>query len=110
MFNEDKYRILVPNGGLSEETFHIVSKQPTDIQLDCVLVVSDRDGVQLTVHRARLLPIVQGKPKKACLKCGRVFGVVQDQVKCPYDEPNSCELLESPDCLAPDQVCAEHSL
>ena len=89
MTSPELYRILMPGDRLSQDSFRVPVEQPNSIiRWNCVLVVNDRDGTQLTVHRARLFPLALGEPKKACLKCGRVLGVVQDQVKCPYDERN----------------------
>jgi hypothetical protein len=105
-----QYRILTPDGRLSHDTFVVASEQPDTIQQGCVLVVNNRDGTQLTIHRARFLPIADaGEPKRACLTCGRVLGVVEDQVHCPYDEGEPCDLLEPPDGRPPMQVCAERS-
>jgi hypothetical protein len=98
--SHELYRILMPGDRLSQDSFRILVEQPNGpVRSNCVLVINDRDGTQLTVHRARLLPLALGEPKKACLKCGRVLGVVQDQVKCPYDEKEPCELLEPPNRL-----------
>ena len=108
MTNHELYRILMPGDRLSHDVFRVLVEQPNSMRSNCVLVVNDRDGTQLTVHRARLFSIALGEPKKACLKCGRVLGVVQDQVKCPYDEDEPCELVEPPDGLPFALVCAEH--
>ena len=109
MADQKQYRILTPDGRLSHETFVVPSEQPATIQANCLLAVNDSDGTQLTVHRDRLFAIANaGEAKKACLKCGRVMGVVEDQVKCPYDEGEPCDLLEPPD--GSTQVCAERSL
>jgi hypothetical protein len=110
MVDQKQYRILTPDGRLSHDTFVVASEQPSAIQQGCVLVVNDRDGTQLTTHRDRLFSVANaGEPKKVCLKCGRVLGVVEDQVQCPYDEGSLCELIEPPDGFPATQVCAEHS-
>jgi hypothetical protein len=110
MRDQKQYRLLTPNGRLSHDTFVVASEQPKVIQENCVLVVDDRDGRQLTVHRDRLfLTAEAGDEKRACLRCGRVLGVVEDQVHCPYDEANPCELLEPPRVFPAAQPCAEHS-
>jgi hypothetical protein len=110
MAEQKHYRILAPEGRLSHDTFVVVSQQPEAIQADCVLVVNDLDGTQLTAHRDRLFSVSEaGTPRRACLRCGKVLGVVEDQVHCPYDDDNSCELLEPPGGFAATQPCAERS-
>ena len=110
MADNKTYRILTPDGRLSHDTFALASKQPEVIQKDCVLVVNERDGTQLTTHHDRLFSITKtGERKRACLRCGRVLGVVEDQVQCPYDEGSPCDLLEPPDGFPGTQPCAEHS-
>jgi hypothetical protein len=101
MTNQDPYRILLPDGRLSTDVFHVPLAQPAGIRSHCVLAVNDRDGATLTVHRSRLFAVALAEPKKACLTCGRVMGVVQDQVKCPYDEHTPCELVEPHDPASP---------
>jgi hypothetical protein len=110
MADQKQYRILTPDGRLSHDAFVVASEQPTVTPTGCVLVISDRDGAQLTVHRDRLFATAAaGERKRACLRCGRVLGIPQDQVQCPYDEGNPCELLEPPDGFPATQPCAEHS-
>ena len=109
MTDQKQYRILTPDGRLSHDTFVVASEQPATIQEGYVLVVNDRDGEQLTIHRDRLfLTANVGEPKKACPTCGHVLGVVEDQVLCPYDDRESGELVE-PDSLSLTEVCAERS-
>ena len=108
MDDQNQYRILLPDHRLSHDTFRIPLQQPSNVYSGCVLVVNDDDGTQLTVHRSRLFPISLAEPKRACLKCGRVLGVVQDQVECLYGEGDSCELLEPHDGLQCDRPGAEH--
>jgi hypothetical protein len=110
MDDQKHYRILTPEGRLSHETFVVAVQQPETLQEGCVLVVNDVDGAQLTTHRDRLFATVEvGEHKKACLRCGKVLGVVEDEVQCPYDEGSSCDLLEPPNGFSPAQPCAEHS-
>jgi hypothetical protein len=100
MVNQESYRILLPDGRLSTDVFHVPVTQPVDIRSHCVLAVNDRDGATLTVHRSRLLPVAIAEPKKVCLTCGRVEGVLRDEVKCPFDEHAPCELIEPHDFAA----------
>ncbi len=107
MADQKEYRVLTPDGHLSHETFVVACEQPKTIQADCVVVVNVDDGAQLTVHRDRLfLTADAGERKRACLRCGQVLGVAEDQVHCPYDEGNPCELLEPPDGFPATQPCA----
>lgn len=111
MGDQKYYRILSPEGRLSHETFAVAAHQPETLQEGCVLVVNDVDGTQLTTHRDRLFSTVDAaERKKACLRCGKVLGVVEDEVQCPYDEGSPCDLLEPPDGFSPAEPCAEHSL
>jgi hypothetical protein len=104
------YRILTPEGRLSHDTFVAAAQQPETLQEGCVFVVNDVDGTQLTTHRDRLFSTIEaGEHKKVCLRCGKVLGVVEDEVQCPYDEDSPCDLLEPPDGFSPTKPCAEHS-
>ena len=110
MAEQKQYRILTPEGRLSHDTFFVAWEQPDAIQEGCVLMVSSCDGTQLTTHRDRLFSIANsGEPKKACLKCGRVPGVADDQVQCLDDAGSPCGLAEPPDGRPSAPVCAEHS-
>jgi hypothetical protein len=110
MADKKLYRVLTPDGQLSPDSFVLASEQPDVLQNDCVLIVNERDGTQLTTHRDRLFSITKvGERKQACLRCGHVLGVVEDQVQCPYDEGSPCDLLEPPDGFPMKQPCAEHS-
>jgi hypothetical protein len=97
MVNQESYRVLLPDGRLSTDVFHVPVTQPVDIRSHCVLAVNDRDGATLTVHRSRLLPVAVAEPKKVCLTCGRVEGVLRDEVQCPFDGQTPCELIEPHD-------------
>jgi hypothetical protein len=110
MADQKQYRILTPDGRLSHDTFVVASEQPGMTPQGCVLVVNDRDGTRLTVHHERLFLSADARQeKKVCLRCGHVSGVVEDQVQCPYDEGDPCELLEPPEGFSGTQPCAEHS-
>jgi hypothetical protein len=110
MADQRHYRVLSPDGRLSHDTFVVPAEQPAAILQGCTLVVNERDGSQLTVHFGRLFPIAEvGKPTRVCLKCGRVMGVVEDQVRCLCDEGNPCELTEPPGDFPSTETCAEHS-
>lgn len=100
MVGQTQFRILTPDGLLSRETFALAPQQPGSILAGCVLVVHEPTGRLLTVHDTRLFPVkpasstmVIGESKRVCLICGKVQGVVQDQVACPNDG-GPCGLLE----------------
>ena len=101
MANKKRFRILTPDGLLSGETFVLPPEQPRSIRPGCVLVVSQRTGALLTVHDTRLFPAkaadsvgVVGESKSVCLQCGRVKGVIEDQVSCPYHDANPCGMIQ----------------
>jgi hypothetical protein len=92
------FRLLLPDGMLTRDTFVLPPQQPQAIKRGCVLIVHERTGDLMTVHDSRLfpaeaprIPLLAGS-KRACLKCGRVQGVVEDQVRCP-EHNGECGLL-----------------
>jgi VanZ family protein len=93
-------RIIVREGVLTEDLFQVPSEQPAGIKIGCVLAINQRDGTLKTVHRSRLVPIEAGQSPQAaaiqsvCLKCGKVAGVVEDEVTCPYENEGPCKVLE----------------
>jgi hypothetical protein len=110
MVDQEHYRILTPDGRLSHDTFVVAAEQPRTTPNACLIVINDNDGTRLTVHRDRLfLTAEAGEPKRACLRCGHVLGIAEDQVHCPYDQANPCELLGPPDAFPATLPCAEHS-
>ena len=64
MEDDQRFRVLTPNGRLSHDTFVLASEQPEAIQEGCVLVVNNRDGTRLTAHRE--------PPSLRCHHCGHV--------------------------------------
>lgn len=108
MHNQTHYRILMPDGRLSHETFSLANEQPSTLHKDCLLVVNDGDHTQLTVHRERLFATAEDHGR-VCLRCGKVIGVSEDQVQCPYDEGDAGELLKPLDDFSAAQPCVEHS-
>jgi hypothetical protein len=97
------YRILSPDGSLSDDTFVTAPDQPENIKSDCLLVIDDVTGRRLTVHGTRLFPAAQGglppvrtaSPSR-CLKCGRVSGVVEDEVVCTAEHDAAACLFVQP--------------
>jgi hypothetical protein len=100
MITQKRYRVLTPDGMLSIDSYILSPEQPPTIKEGCVLLVDDRNGAKLTVHETRLFPEESGpapapKPSKSvCLRCGKVQGVVEDQVTCPFHEETPCGLVE----------------
>lgn len=98
MTKPQRFRILTVEGVLSYDTFVIGAQQPTGVIAGCLVVVNEQDGRQLTVHRTRLVPVGEtprpSPPKTACMECGRVEGVVKDEVVCPHHGGVACGLLK----------------
>jgi len=97
-----RFRLLTPEGLVTYDTFVLADDQPRTIKADCLLVVHEASGRLSTVHRTRLIPVADsgiqtlGRQRKSpCLKCGKVEGVVGDQVVCPYHKGLGCGLLEA---------------
>ena len=98
-----RFRILTPDGTLSRETFAIAPEQPETVKADCLLVVDETTGQRLTIHETRLFPAeLHGAPvpravaRSVCLECGRVSGVVEDEVACPnHQDGTPCELVQA---------------
>jgi hypothetical protein len=104
MANQRQFRILTPDGLLSLDTYVLAAEQPRTIKAGCLLVVDARSGRAITVHDTRLFPVDAvdsamgvGLSKRACLKCGRVEGVIEDQVPCPEHDGGPCGLVERSD-------------
>ena len=115
MTPKEQFRILTPEGLVTYDTFSIAEKQPLAIRPGCVLVVDTATGRRVTVHRARLVLVqdlvvlnVDQQRKSPCTKCGKVEGVVDDEVVCPNHAQGVCGLLDAEP--APQQVLTpEHS-
>jgi len=97
------YRIVAANGTLSADAFVVACPQPESIKAGCVLVVNQRNLTPLAVHETQLVPAKTEweSPHGArqtsttarhspCLRCGRVKGMVQDQVTCPFHGDRPC--------------------
>jgi hypothetical protein len=97
------YRIRTPEGLITYDLFTLARPQPAGMRTGCVLVIDQNNGSRMTVHKTRLIraamPDSAGageQPKSVCLKCGRVEGVVEEQVQCPHQHDALCGLIESP--------------
>jgi hypothetical protein len=97
-----EFYLLSPDGRLSLDIFVLADEQRRAIKPGCVLIVHPPTGRLLTVHETRLFPVgptvFARHPapwRSACLRCGRVEGVVDDQVACPVHGGASCGLVES---------------
>lgn len=91
-----RYRVVLPAGMLSGETVVLAPHQPANGHSLCV-VVNQANGRAYTVHRSRLIavdppPAVPKDRRSVCFECGKVEGVVLDQVQCPYRERESCRM------------------
>lgn len=101
MTDEKQFRILTPDGRLSHDTFVVPVEQPRKIKTGCLLVLHEGSGRRVTVHTTRLFPadavssLPFGRQLDVCPTCGRVEGVVEDQITCPYHGDSPCGLVES---------------
>jgi hypothetical protein len=102
MPGQKRFRILTPDGLLSHDTFVLPATQPQNSPAGCVRVIHEQSGTMLTVHDTRLFPAGATasasfqKPMSACLKCGRVTGVTEDEVTCSTSNDGTCGMLHPP--------------
>ncbi len=100
MNDSKRYRVLGPDGQLSRDIFLVSPEQPSRIRPECLLMVHQRSGMMFTIHNTRLRPAEAAdtgpfsQRVEACLRCGRVQGVVDDQVTCPYHGDGPCGMVE----------------
>ena len=99
---QEQFLVLAREGVLSRDIFIIVPEQPAKVKAGCRVVIDQRDGCRITVHQSRRVRIDATpeavRPQKivsACMNCGRVEGVVRDEVVCPYHGGGPCRLLEA---------------
>ncbi len=98
---KQRFQVVTPEGWVSHDTFVLADVQPLTIKADCVLIVHEASGRLFTVHRTRLQSLedrtvrAPGQQRRSvCLKCGKVEGVVEDQVVCPRHGQTDCGLIE----------------
>ncbi len=91
------FRILTPDGLLSQDRFVLPTRQPLGIALGCISVVHERTGAMLIVHDTRLFPAdaartvpVERQRPSVCRKCGHVAGIAEDCVSCPEHYGAEC--------------------
>jgi hypothetical protein len=91
------FRVLTPDGHLSQERFVLPPGQPSALPPGCVVVVHAETGTPLMVHDTRLFPAesahvipMPSHPEGSCRKCGRVLGIAQDGVACPVQAGGEC--------------------
>jgi len=101
MSDQQRYRLLTRESLATYDTYVLADPVPDNIKPDCVLVVHELTGRQMTVHRSRLVPAdsvktshVDHERKSPCPTCGRVEGVVEDEVTCPFHGESPCVLVE----------------
>ena len=100
MTEQKRFQILSPDGLLSPERYLISAVQPPNIKSGCLLAVDQLSGRRITVHESRIFPAkaddapaFDPAAMSVCLKCGRVEGVVEDQVTCPHHGDAACGLV-----------------
>jgi hypothetical protein len=80
-----RFRILTPEGKLSDDTFVLPPEQPRNIKAGCTLLIHERSGTRVTICDARLFPAeaaveipVVDVPISACWRYDRLQGVIED--------------------------------
>ena len=102
MPEKDRFRVLTPEGLVTYDTFVLADEQPRNIKADCLLLVHEASGRLLTAHLTRVIPTegpsvvaVGSQCKSPCVRCGKVAGIVEDEVVCPNHGQSCCGLLEA---------------
>ena len=97
-----RFRILTPDDLISYDTFVIADEQSLSIEAGCLVLIHEASGRRVAVHRTRLVPVTGASvqvPKRqhrhVCEKCGKVEGVAEDQVVCPFRGRSNCGLVEA---------------
>jgi hypothetical protein len=95
MNDNKRFRIVMPGGLPSSDTFFAANPQPGRIRAGCLLMTHEPSGRQITVHASRLLPAeaVGQDSHRVCLTCGKVEGVVEDEVVCLQEGGDACALV-----------------
>jgi len=95
-----QFRVLTPDNLVSEDIFVLADRQPHRLRPGCVLLVNEADGSLLIAHQTRLVAVKSpdarhsaGQARSVCLSCGKVEGVAEDEVLCPYDGDEPCRLI-----------------
>jgi hypothetical protein len=107
-----RFRILTLEGLLSYDVFVMAEEQPVNLMPGHVLIFNENTYAPLTVSQQRLVPLgtagytVAGPhaPRIACHKCGKVEGVQDDGVHCPYHHGIECGLGEVGGSQLPQRV------
>jgi hypothetical protein len=102
MAEKARFRVLTLEDMVTYDTFVLADEQPGSLKPGCVLLLHEESGRLVTAHRTRLIPTgdpgvlsIDRQRRSPCAKCGRVEGVVEDQVVCPYHGESSCVLIEA---------------
>ena len=100
MTEKTRFHILTPEGTIPPDTFVLADEQPKKILDGCLLVIHEATLRQLSIHRTRLIPVNDPAVASlkhhhsACTKCGKVEGIVFDNVSCPHHFGINCGLME----------------
>jgi hypothetical protein len=97
-----RFRILTLEGLLTYDVFVLAEQQPLNLMPGHVLIFNENTYAPLTVSQQRLVPLgaegykVAGPhaPRIACHKCGKVEGVHDDGVHCPYHHGIQCGIVD----------------
>jgi hypothetical protein len=98
MADQKRFRLILPGGLASLDTFVPADVQPHRIRAGCVLMMHEASGREIIVHASRLAPVdaeaAEHHTHRVCLNCGKVEGIVEDGVVCLHDEGVACVLVE----------------
>ena len=71
MYNVQRFRIVTVEGLLSHDTFVIAAEHAAPVKTGCLVVINERDGEMVTVHRDRLVPVEPVARRFSIMRAGR---------------------------------------
>jgi hypothetical protein len=102
MTPKETFRLLTRENLATYDTFLLANDVPEDFDPDLAVVIHELSGRRMTVHRTRLLPAAHVDPSRLdhgrhspCPTCGRVEGIVEEEVRCPYDDRGTCGMMHA---------------
>jgi hypothetical protein len=96
------FRVLTPEGTLSDDTFVLPPEQPRNLKRGCTLVIHQRSGTLLAVRDTRLFPAEAvasfpelDAPKTVRLNYDRAKRVIELRLSCPDLEGGAHRTVET---------------